>query len=205
MTGVRTNARRHRVRHGDQRDVRLVDARCDMAGVRAADHDAHPPGVRDRAGQAVPRRRDRVVADARVRLADRPRRVPGRRRDRAVHDLPRHRHVHVPRVLGAPRARALPAARARERAARVDGPLRPVARLQPDPRAHRGRGVPRLDRLGHVRLQGRADRRHDARRARRHREDARADRSRSRSSGSTPTRSSRSSRPRRSRTSAWTA
>ena len=81
---------------------------------------------------------DRVVADARLRLADRPRRVPDRRRDRAVHDLPRHRHVPVPRVLGAARAGALPAARARQRAARVDGPVRPVARLQPDPRHDRG-------------------------------------------------------------------
>ena len=43
-------------------------------------------------------------------------------------------HVPVPRVLGAARARALPAARAAERAAHVDRPLRPLARLQPDPR-----------------------------------------------------------------------
>ena len=146
---------------------------CGLAGVAAPDHDAHPPGVRDRADEAVPRRDHRLGADARLRLADRPRRVPDRRRDRAVHDLQVDRHVPVPRVLGAPRARALPAARAAQGAAHLDRPLRPLARLQPDPRPDRARGLPRLGRLGHLRLQGRADRRHDARRARRDREDAR--------------------------------
>ena len=43
-------------------------------------------------------------------------------------------HVLVPRVLGAPRARALPPARAGPGPALVDGPLRPLARLQPHPR-----------------------------------------------------------------------
>ncbi len=37
-------------------------------------------------------------------------------------------------------------------------------------------GFPRLDRLGNLRLQGRADRRQDARRADRHRQDAGPDR-----------------------------
>ena len=60
--------------------------------------------------------------------------------------------------------------------AHVDGPLRPLARLQPDPRQDRGRELPHLDRLGHVRLQGRADRGHDACRAGRDRKDPGADR-----------------------------
>ena len=57
----------------------------------APDHDAHPPGVRHRAGEAVPRRDHRLLADARLHLADRPRRVPDRRGDRAVHDVQGHR------------------------------------------------------------------------------------------------------------------
>ena len=64
----------------------------------------------------------------------------------------------------------------REDPAPVDRALRPLARLQPDPRRDRGRGLPRLLRLGHVRLQGRADRRDDARRADRDGADAAADR-----------------------------
>ena len=48
--------------------------------------------------------------------------------------------------------------------------------LQPDPRADRGRELPRQRRLGHVRLQGRADRRQDARRAGGDRPHAGADR-----------------------------
>ena len=50
-------------------------------------------------------------------------------------------------------------------------------------------------RLGHLRLQGRADRRQDAGRAGRDRPHAGADRARSRSSASTPTSSSPSSPP----------
>ena len=53
------------------------------------------------------------------------------------------------------------------------GPVRPQPRLQPDPRQDRGRELPRQRRLGHLRLQGRADRRPDPRRARRHRPHAR--------------------------------
>ena len=53
------------------------------------------------------------------------------------------------------------------------GPVRPQPRLQPDPRQDRGRELPRQRRLGHLRLQGRADRRPDAGRARRHRPHAR--------------------------------
>ena len=70
-------------------------------------------------------------------------------------------------VLGPPRARALPAARAGQGAPPVDRALRPEPRLQPDPRRHRGGRLPHLRRLGDVRVQGGPDRRHDARRARR--------------------------------------
>ena len=69
----------------------------------------------------------------------------------------------------AARARAPAAARAGEGAADVDGALRPLARLQPDPRQDGDRQLPRLGRLGDLRLQGRAHRRRDARRARRDR------------------------------------
>ena len=70
------------------------------------DHDAHSPGVRDRADEAVSRRDHRVLA-AHVHLADRPRRVPDWRGDRAVHDLQGDRRC-PPRVLGQAHARALP-------------------------------------------------------------------------------------------------
>ena len=66
---------------------RLVDASRRPRGRAAPDHHPHPPGLRDGADEAVPRRDHRLVADARVHLADRPGRVPDRRRDRAVHDL----------------------------------------------------------------------------------------------------------------------
>ena len=80
-----------RVRSGRERDRGLVVARRPARRAAAADHDAHPAGVRHRAGEAVPRRRPRLVAAPRVRLADRPRRVPHRRRDRAVHDVQERR------------------------------------------------------------------------------------------------------------------
>ena len=123
---------------------------------RAADHHPHPAGLRDRAGQAAARRGHRLLADARLRLADRPRRVPDGRRDRAVDDLPDAGHAELPAGGHAPHARALPPARARPAAALVGGPVRPQPRLQPDPRQDRGRQLPRQRRLGHLRLQGRA-------------------------------------------------
>ena len=46
--------------------------------------------------------------------------------------------------------------------AQLGGPLRHQPRLQPDPRRDRGRGLPAQRRLGHLRLQGGADRRQDA-------------------------------------------
>ena len=92
---------------------------CDMAGVGAADHHPHPAGVRDRAGQAAARRGHRLLADARLHLADRPRRVPHGRRDRAVDDLPDAGHAELPAGGHAPHARALPPARARAAAALV--------------------------------------------------------------------------------------
>jgi sarcosine oxidase subunit beta len=67
--------------------------------------------------------------------------------------------------FGQAHARALPAAGAGQDPALVDGPLRPLARLQPDSGRHRGRRLPRELRLGHVRLQGRSDRGDDACRA----------------------------------------
>ncbi len=163
-------------RHGRQRHGRLVEPRRRPGRRAAPDHDAHPPGLRDRAGEAVPRRGGRLLADARLRLADRPRGVFDRRRDRALHDLLRQGDVFVPRVLGAPRPRALPPARAHPRAALVDRPLRPVSRLQPHSRGDGARRLPRFHGLGNVRVQGSADRRDDARRARRHRRDADVDR-----------------------------
>ena len=119
----RPRHRRARRTAATSRATRVVSATagwstlvCEPRRRAAADHDAHPPGVRDRAGEAVPRRDHRLGADARLRLADRPRRVPDRRRDRAVHDRTRATGtLPVPRVLGAARARALPAARAARR------------------------------------------------------------------------------------------
>ncbi len=101
-----------------------------------------------------------------------------------------HRHALVPRVLGGARDRAPPAARAHEGPAHVDGALRPLAGLQPDPRQDGDRQLPRLDGVGDVRLQGGADRRRHAGRARREREDARAHRAVRAWSASTPTPSS---------------
>ncbi len=85
------------------------------------------------------------------------------------------RNFHLPRVLGAPCARALPAARTDQDPARVDGPLRSLPRLQPDSREDRGRQLPHLHGLGHLRLQGGADRGRDDGGARRDREAAGAD------------------------------
>ena len=74
------------------------------------------------------------------------------------------------------RARALPAAGAGAHPAQLGRPVRPQPRLQPDPRQDRGRGLPRELRLGHLRLQGGADRGQDAGRAGGHGQDAGADR-----------------------------
>ena len=75
-----------------------------------------------------------------------------------------------------PHAGAVPAAGAGAAAAQLGRAVRPQPRLQPDPRQDRGRELPRQRRLGHLRLQGRADRRQDARRAGRDRPHAGADR-----------------------------
>ena len=166
----RDAARPHRVRAGRVRDRRLVVARRRARARAAPDHDAHPPGLRHRADEAVPRRDHRLLAAARVHLADRPRRVPDRRRDRAVHDLQGNGHALLPRVLLEAHARALPAARADQDAPHLDRALRPLARLQPAPRQDRDRQLPPLGRLGDVRVQGGADRRRDARASSSHRE-----------------------------------
>ena len=172
VTAVETNRGRVEAAGRRQRDRRLVDARLRARRRPAPDHDAHPAGVRDRAGEAVPRRRHRLVADARLRLADRPRRVPDRRRDRAVHDV--QEHGHAVRSSSTRRAHALelfPQLERLEGAAHVDGPLRPLARTTARSSARpRSTTSTSRRRLGDVRLQGRADRRRDARRARRDRE-----------------------------------
>ncbi len=91
--GRRDEPRPHRGGRRRERGRRLVDARLRARRRAAPDHDAHPAGVRHRADEAVPRRDHRLGADARVRLPDRPRRVPDRRRDRAVHDVQVDRHA----------------------------------------------------------------------------------------------------------------
>ena len=108
---VATASRRSRPSRGRVECGQVVSATAGWSSLvgaagRAAapDHDAHPPGLRHRAGEAVPRRRPRLLAAARVRLADGPGRVPHRRRDRAVHDVQGHGHALVPRVLGRARA-----------------------------------------------------------------------------------------------------
>ena len=162
ILGVKTTAgRRHRGRRG-QRHRRLVEHRRRHGRAAAADHDEHPAGVRDRAGEAVPRQDHRLGADAHLRLADRSRRVPHRRRGRAVPDLLEQGDVPVPRVRVTSRAGAVPAAPRDADPAPLDRSLRHEPRLQPDHRSHRARGLPRRLRLGHVRLQGGADRRRDA-------------------------------------------
>ena len=75
-----------------------------------------------------------------------------------------------------PHDRAVSAARARPPSAKLGGSVRPQPRLQPDPRQDRGRELPRQRGLGHVWLQGRADRRQDAGGAGRDRSHARPDR-----------------------------
>ena len=54
--------RRHLLRHGRLLHGRLVDPDRRHGRRAAADLDEHPPGLRHRAGQAVPRRGDRLVA-----------------------------------------------------------------------------------------------------------------------------------------------
>ena len=88
----------------------------------APDLDEHPPGLRHRAGQAVPRRRDRLVADARLHLADRPRRVPDglRRSSRTRRSRSKGTFPFIESLADA-HARALPAAGTARRSS-VSGP-----------------------------------------------------------------------------------
>ena len=115
--------RRHRLRHGRLLHGRLVDPDRRHGRGAAADLDEHPPGVRHRAGQAVPERGDRLVADARLHLADRPRRVPDGLRDRAVPDVLLEGDVRVHRGARDAHHRALPAAARHEDPPPVDGAL----------------------------------------------------------------------------------
>ena len=121
VTGVLTN--RGRVKAGPVLNCTAgwSSLISDMAGVRDADHHAHPAGLRDRADEAAARRGDRVVADARLHLADRPRRVPDGRGDRALDHLPDAGHAQLPAGGLAPLARAVPAARARAHPAQLGG------------------------------------------------------------------------------------
>ena len=189
VTGIE---RRRRPRHAASRRTAatssattVISATC-RAGRRssrhgrraAADHDAHPPGVRHRAGQAVPRRGHRLVADARLRLADRPRRVPDRRGDRAVHDL----HAASARSRSS-RYAAKPRARAASRSSSASSVLRAwtgLCDMSPDYSPIMGKteveGFHVSTRLGDVRLQGGADRRRDDGRAGGDGPDAGADR-----------------------------
>ena len=118
----------------------------------------------------------RLGADARLRLADRPRRVPDRRRDRALH------HLQV--ELGRSRSSSTPPATrsSSSRSSSGSGCSAPgPASATSPPTTARSSGrpssrLPSLRRLGHLRLQSRTDRRHDARRARRARHDPHLDR-----------------------------
>ena len=83
-------------RPGAQLHRRLEHADQRHGGRAAADHHPHPAGVRDRADEAAAGRRDRLLADARLHLADRPRRIPDGRRDRAVDDVPDAGHAELP-------------------------------------------------------------------------------------------------------------
>ena len=78
-------------RPGPQLHRRLEHADLGHGRRADADHDPHPAGVRHRADEAAARCRHRVLADARLRQPDRPRRVPHGRRDRAVDDVPDER------------------------------------------------------------------------------------------------------------------
>ena len=127
VTGVRTN-------RGEIKTPVVLNCTAgwsslisDMAGVRHADHHPHPAGLRDRADEAAPRRGDRVVADARVHLADRPRRVADGRGDRALDHLPNAGHAELPAGGVAPLAGAVPAAGARPGAAELGRAVRPVS------------------------------------------------------------------------------
>jgi sarcosine oxidase subunit beta len=67
-----------------------------MAGVELPITHAHPPGLRDRAAEAAARLVVCLLPDARLHLADRPRRVPDRGRDRALDHLPQQGTADLP-------------------------------------------------------------------------------------------------------------
>ena len=96
VDGVNTNRGDDQGGHGAQLHGRLELADLRHGRRADADHHPHPPGLRDRADEAAARRGDRLVADARVHLADRPRRVPDGRGDRALDHLPHAGHAQLP-------------------------------------------------------------------------------------------------------------
>ena len=175
---VETTRGRRRVRSGRERDGRLVDAR------RQARRRCRLP-ITTHILQAFVTEPvkpfldvdHRLVAAARLRLADRPRRVPDRRRDRAVHDL--QVDTGTLSFLEYSAAHALELLPQLERT-KVLRTWTGLCDLSPDYSPILGqdgdRRLPRLDGLGDVRVQGGADRRRHARRARRERQDARPDR-----------------------------
>ena len=77
---------RRRMEHPDLRPRRRAPA---------GDH-AHPPGLRHRAAEAVPRRRRGLLPDAPVREPDGSRRDADRGRDRAVDDVSPAGHAQLP-------------------------------------------------------------------------------------------------------------
>ena len=146
----------HRGQH--HRRVELDGRRDGRRG--AADHHAHPSGVRDRAAEAAARHRRGLLTDARLHLADRPRRVPGRGRDRA----------RRPTASRAPStssrsARATRSSSSRSWSARGSSGAGPGSDITPDYSPILGRtevdGFLLSAGVGHLRLQGGADRRQD--------------------------------------------
>ena len=130
--GVDTTSGPDRRGHRDLGRRRLDDADLRHGGHPHADHEPSAAGVRDRAGEADAAQDPGVGEPARVRLADRPRRVPDRLGDRALHDVQLPLHVHVHAALRGERARSGAAARAAQDPAPVDGVLRHDARLLAD-------------------------------------------------------------------------
>ena len=186
---------RERPLHGRRHDAGPIDAgivhlgrrRLDDADLRHGGHphaDHQPPaaGVRDRAGEADAAQDPGVGEPARVRLADRSRRVSDRLGDRAVHDVQLPLHVHVHQHSAANALDLVPQLARLKILRQWTGLLRHDARLLADHGRDRGGELLPRRRLGHVGLQGHRRLRRDDGRDGRDPQDARADRRRSASS-----------------------